>query len=594
MHRPWQIWLTFAACLAVVIAAVGWLSFKALQSDAAESTARRQAAQEENVRLALWRMDSQIAPGVAQENARPYFVYNPFYSAERAYGRMFNQAKSDVDVTIPSPFLAQSGDGVLHFQIDPSHGWTSPQVPEGKFLEMAVPKYVSPSQYQTNKSQLDELSKRWSCTELNGRLPPIVINGPRPTGTYQAEIANAPIDSAQTQQSQRGQLEYQARQKSFTQSNVAAQGLNDAVPSLSNPPDQASSEVPMSTMTPMWLGHDLVLARRVVVGGQEYIQGCVLNWPVIKKRLLEEVADLLPHADLVPDSGSDPSTVRRLASLPVQLIPGPLPELISNGLSPIQASLLVAWCALILAALAAAVLLQGVLALSERRAAFVSAVTHELRTPLTTFRMYAEMLSQDMVRDESQRRSYLETLQVEADRLTHLVSNVLAYARLERGRPGGRIESVSIDKLLQVATQRLGNRATQANFNLSLETGDEAQKRLVRADPAIVEQILFNLVDNACKYAASAADRTLHLAITAHNGQTEIRLRDHGPGISPAQQRRLFQPFHKSAREAAHSAPGVGLGLALSRRLARDMGGDLRYEANSAGACFTLVLQAIS
>ncbi len=161
MHRPWQIWLTFAACLAVVIAAVGWLSFKALQSDAAELTARRQAAQEENVRLALWRMDSQIAPGIAQENARPYFVYNSFYSAERAYARMFNQDKSDIDVTIPSPFLAQSSNGVLHFQFDPSHGWTSPQVPEGKFREMAVPEYVSRSQYETNKSQLDDLSKRW-------------------------------------------------------------------------------------------------------------------------------------------------------------------------------------------------------------------------------------------------------------------------------------------------------------------------------------------------------------------------------------------------------------------------------------------------
>ncbi len=250
--------------------------------------------------------------------------------------------------------------------------------------------------------------------------------------------------------------------------------------------------------------------------------------------------------------------------------------------------------ALILAALAAAVLLQGILALSERRAAFVSAVTHELRTPLTTFRMYAEMLSQDMVRDETQRRSYLETLQVEADRLTHLVSNVLAYARLERGRPGGRIETVSIEKLLAVATQRLADRAAQANFQLSLETSGDVHQRLVRADPAIVEQILFNLVDNACKYAASATDRTLHLSVAAQNAKTEIRLRDHGPGISAVEQRRLFQPFHKSAREAAHSAPGVGLGLALSRRLARDMHGDLRYEANSAGACFTLSLPTVS
>ncbi len=132
--------------------------------------------------------------------------------------------------------------------------------------------------------------------------------------------------------------------------------------------------------------------------------------------------------------------------------------------------------------------------------------------------MYAEMLSQDMVRDETQRRSYLETLQVEADRLTHLVSNVLAYARLERGRPGGRIEIVPIDKLLQVATQRLGDRATQANFNLSLETGDEAQKSLVRADPAIVEQILFNL-GRQCVQVRRFGGRS-YAASSDHRGTT--------------------------------------------------------------------------
>ena len=76
-------------------------------------------------------------------------------------------------------------------------------------------------------------------------------------------------------------------------------------------------------------------------------------------------------------------------------------------------------------------LLLGALSLGKRRADFVSAVTHELRTPLTTFRMYAEMLADDMVPDPDQRREYLSTLLVESNRLRHLVENVLTYARLE-------------------------------------------------------------------------------------------------------------------------------------------------------------------
>ena len=68
-------------------------------------------------------------------------------------------------------------------------------------------------------------------------------------------------------------------------------------------------------------------------------------------------------------------------------------------------------------------------------------------------------------------------------------------------------------------------------------------------------------------------------------------MRDHGPGLPPRAIRRLFRPFSKSAHDAAHSAPGVGLGLALSRRLARALGGDLRLDENGPhGACFVLTL----
>ena len=97
-------------------------------------------------------------------------------------------------------------------------------------------------------------------------------------------------------------------------------------------------------------------------------------------------------------------------------------------------ALLIGWGGAFLAVAAAAALLHGVMTLSERRAAFVSSVTHELRTPLTTFRMYAEMLANGMVPDAARRQEYYETLQRESERLTLLVENVLAYARLERGR----------------------------------------------------------------------------------------------------------------------------------------------------------------
>ena len=129
-------------------------------------------------------------------------------------------------------------------------------------------------------------------------------------------------------------------------------------------------------------------------------------------------------------------------------------------------------------------------------------------------------------------------------------------------------------------------------MELLVEADDAARSMTVRANASALEQILFNLVDNACKYAASADDRRIHVRLRQGDGVAEIRVEDHGPGVRRPP-RRLFRSFSKSAREAAHSAPGIGLGLALSRRLARGMGGDLRLERGGPAAhCFLLTLPA--
>jgi signal transduction histidine kinase len=272
-------------------------------------------------------------------------------------------------------------------------------------------------------------------------------------------------------------------------------------------------------------------------------------------------------------------------------VPGAVATEAGDGVSPLWQWLTVAWACAVLAALAVAVLLAGVLRLSERRAAFVMAVTHELRTPLTTFQMYAEMLAEGMVGDESQRQSYLATLRAEAVRLTHMVENVLAYARLERGRTDGRRETLGLAELVARMQPRLAARAAQAGMELCVEADDAAAETPVAVNVSAVEQILFNLVDNACKYAAGVDDKRIHVALAGRDGTAELRVADHGPGIAAEVRRRLFRSFSKTAQEAAHSAPGIGLGLALSRRLARDLGGELRYEAASGGgACFILVL----
>lgn len=113
----------------------------------------------------------------------------------------------------------------------------------------------------------------------------------------------------------------------------------------------------------------------------------------------------------------------------------------------------------------------------------------------------------------------------------------------------------------------------------------------VNVDHSMMGQILHNLVANAYKYAGNANDRRLHIETVNGNLRGILRVLGHGLGIASREAKRLFLPFHKSAKNAAKSVRGVGLGLSLSRRLAGQMKGELRIEPSVNGwACFELIL----
>lgn len=587
MTRSWQTWLLFALCLLVVFAAMGWVTVTAVRLERSERETRRQAALEENARLALWRMDSAIAPLIAQESARPYFAYSAFYPAERAYTRMFNELQRG-EVLVPSPLLAlPASQVILHFQFGPDGELTSPQAPTGNMRDLAETGYTTAERIEAAAARLDRLRRTLDRRAL---LAELRFERPMP------DLAPAPPALAGAEQGKKGAQwqsvrnaeEFQARGQQYekvAQPNAPAQTLGWRV-----------NELQEGTLKPIWMGGELLLVRRVRVEGRDYVQGCLLDWPAIKASLLAETRALLPAADLAPVGGDVPvaqlprnEVGHLMAALPVRLAPGAAPSDASAEFTPITLSLLIAWVCVLCAAGAGALVLAGALSLSERRGAFVSAVTHELRTPLTTFKMYAEMLAEDMVPDAARRKQYLETLRAESVRLGHLVENVLAYARLERGRAMGQVDTVTLEELVARPRERLAARAGQAGMHLIVEPGAE-WGALVRVDPSVVEQVLFNLVDNACKYAVRAEDRRIHIQAGRTDGKASLRISDHGPGIDPRTAERLFRAFHKSAREAANSAPGIGLGLSLSRRLARAMGGDLRPDFTTPGACFLLLL----
>ena len=596
MNRPVVTWIVFGLCLVLLLGAMGWVTATILRLDQESAGARERAVLEENIRLALWRMDSSMSPLIGRENARPYHEYYAFYPAERAYTRMLAEIQPG-EVMVPSPLLTDRPPEVLlHFQYQPGGALTSPQVPTGNKRDLAESGYTTHEKIKNAGRKLTQLRRVLEHEQLAVLLPDNNDKNQKAAALLQLAQANTEQVKVLPNQGLQWRRDVQSQQAMNTMEwNVRSKKARQMA-TLSNVfgspmPNARKNDVVVAPLEAVWMGEALVLARRVTVGSMEFIQGCWLDWSAIRTGLFDDVKDLLPEARIVPWAGQkDIKPTRRLASLPVALLPGTVKTL-TAGLSPIQISLLVAWGCVLLAALAAFVLLRGVVALSERRGAFVSAVTHELRTPLTTFRMYTEMLEGGMVPDEKKRQRYLVTLRTEAERLDHLVKNVLAYARLEKHRPGGRIESVKTRDLLDRIQNQLSDRAGQADMQLAVELDDPIADTTLLVDRAAAERILFNLVDNACKYAVDAEDRRIHIQAENRGDMLALKVRDHGAGINPDQARRLFKPFSKSAQEAAESAPGVGLGLALSRRLARGMGGDLVLdEATSGGACFILTV----
>src|SRR6266436_1141624 len=144
MRRLGAVWLIFGLCVALAAAAMALLGATALGLERGEARARGQAALEENVQLALWRMDSSLAPLMAEESARPYFSYSPLYPAERAFTRMFAEIQRG-DVLVPSPLLTFASPQVrLHFQYGPDGRLSSPQVPAGNMRDLAEARYLTP------------------------------------------------------------------------------------------------------------------------------------------------------------------------------------------------------------------------------------------------------------------------------------------------------------------------------------------------------------------------------------------------------------------------------------------------------------------
>ncbi len=548
-------WPIYVACSTAILVMLGWMTTRFLTMERAERSTASLQEYQDDVRLALWRIDSWLGPLLALEASRPYSDY--------------------LSVTTDSEQAESLRFFLVRFQVDTTDELSSPEVSNPSATD---------SERREARQHLARVSKLLGETELEACL--------RESERMQ-QLLEERLPSTEPAIKFAGSRPDYELSKRQGAAKTLAQAQNQTANMLSA--QSTAREVRLGAFLPLWFPMEneeppeLLFVRRVIVDGAQQFQGFLCSWPALHEEMVNQIRDLLPLAEINPlttTERSGPDAV--LATLPATIV-SPLP--VAEGTSwksPTHVVLALSWLGVITGLLAVAFTFRSTVALAEKKTRFAAAVTHELRTPLTTFRMYTDMLSQGMVQDDEQRDEYILTLRDESERLARLVENVLAYSQMEEGRRRSQLETVTLGELLERLSPPLRSRAESAGLSIEIKAGP-CENHRVRTDVDAIGHILFNLVDNACKYAGDNQGLPLIVQCRDQGESVSLVVTDHGKGIASGQTAMVFSPFERGPDTV--DRPGIGLGLALARGLAREIGGELQLlSGGDGGASFELTL----
>jgi signal transduction histidine kinase len=228
--------------------------------------------------------------------------------------------------------------------------------------------------------------------------------------------------------------------------------------------------------------------------------------------------------------------------------------------------------------------------LADMQFRFVAGVSHDLRTPLTAIRGAAFNLLEGVVRQPAAVARYLRLILRNAEDLTAMIENVLAFSASLHLNRDGRLEAIAVGDVLQHAITAMMPEIEQAACGIEVNIASELPA--VAGDPVAVELVFRNLIGNAARHGVGG--KWIGVSALPCGDGVEVRVCDHGPGIPEGEEERIFEPFYRSEQTRAQRVPGTGLGLSLVRNTIERYRGTVEViNSSGGGAQFTVRLPAL-
>ena len=211
---------------------------------------------------------------------------------------------------------------------------------------------------------------------------------------------------------------------------------------------------------------------------------------------------------------------------------------------------------------------------------FISTVSHELRTPLTSIRGFAQtMLSSWDKLDDNSKKKFLEIIEQQSNRLIHLVENILSVTKIPEENLV--LKKIGINDSVQTAVQLVKQKYPDHKFVTDIKKESE-----IYADSEKLQQVLINIIENACKY--SEADTEVKIIVTSDDKDVYIKIQDEGIGIDEEYAEKIFQKFSRIDNPLTRKTQGSGLGLFITKSLTEKMHGTISFKNLEKGTEFQL------